>query len=360
MVIILIVLAVSFAAAFLMFKISGRQLLFSTEDGNMPAQNISKDDIYGHLFFSTPYPEQQSANPVWTNFTVSLDTPGQNPERHQVRGWFNNDVDAEVFAPSFSSDGSWVTFLARNKLLQEQADDSFAIQVYRASVIDGVPMNNILNSAKQATDVLAAWKSLPVVSDAGEILYASLGTNVSQADTEMSDNPDDWTIYLVDNSGTHIDVAKGRYPHWLGNDGFVYLTGEGLYYHDLTNDKDSVLLTTDQLPVDFTDITLDVSNDSSTLLISSTLADLTNVYQISQYTDNGVSLTLQYSLSKKGGRWPVISPNNQYFGVVRIDPTPHYVFYPVDGEQGSVTDTEPYVVDLSTYDVSSVIMTDWR
>lgn len=310
----------------------------------------------GVLYFSTEMPGDEKEDPVPTILTARLAPQGADIKRHQITSWFDSRTDAEATAISFSPNGSWATFLAWNKFLEEDGDGAFAVQVYRSRVGDD-DLGGLLTRAEQMTDVLAAWKRLPVISNEGAVLYTSRGTNVSQSDVALSATPSDWTIHYIQNDGTKREVAYGRYPHWLDSSGFIYIADAGLTYHNVVTDQEVLLVGVADLPAHFPDITFDIANDGAWLVLSSMADDTTQVYQVSQVTAGEVVLTLTNTFDDAGGQWPVVSPDDTSFGLMRFDPMPQYVFFNLsDGSMNSALPT----INLTAYDINHLWITDWR
>ncbi len=284
---------------------------------------------------------------------------------------------------SFSSDGKWVTFLAPSVYLskeeQRALDDSVVTQVFRARLDDYTSLEDAVTNAEQLTDLQAAWKSLPVINDKGEVLFISRGVNTAAEHTSFSLEPNNWTIHYVNSDGVLSSLANGAYPQWYDNDHLLYMDRDGIYYSSLsTDDKQRIYFLSSsswgeaaeriegikyedvggtsegkELPHSLYTI-FNLSDDGSILVVSSSIWGHIDVLRVVKETDGVITMKLVHALDGIRAFWPQVSPDNEYVGLTEFDPL-RYSVYKTDTMESVMTP-----IDMQNFDAENVRVTDWH
>ncbi len=337
-------------------------------------EGAQTEEMVEKLFFTILRPEESDVEePVLATYTKATDDLNSTLVHQELSELSKNGVDPEVTQISFSSDGQWMTFVAKNRIVLEgemiPVDDAYAFQVYRAKVVKN-SLAKTVAGAEQITDFVAAHKSNPVINNRGEVLFNSRGINSNAFNTKMTGVPSDWTIHYIDEQGSLIEFVSGLYPKWLGNDELVYVSDEGLMHSAVSDPEqtDNLMLT---LPVslademegyDFSDLSLDmtsspsaifdISNDGKFLALSLSNFERAYSFRIAR-EESGVALKPMALINKSHAAWLQISPDNKYVGLLTYGP-PSYLIYSLETFE---TIGEP--LSVGHFDIAKIKITDW-
>ncbi len=251
----------------------------------------------------------------------------------------------------FSPDGKWAVFVGQG-LASGNETILRAPQIYRADTSAGTDTATIVAALQGAKAISEStdFKRTPVISNTGDVLYASV-----PFDAPVSTSPEAWNIIYEPVQGIVQTLVKGSYPQWVDGNRFIFLKSDGIHMYDMTTRVTSKI--SDAGGTITSNSMMDLSDDKSLIVWSMPEKGTVALLRVLDW--NTPTVTNRGSLSITG-TWPTISPDASALAILTSQNTPgsssgqHVAFF-------SLETLEPIATSVTVLDSDPVrtALTDW-